>query len=66
MNLNINDVCWCSVKIVSEAFEGKKLVARHRMVYALVQEELDAGLHALSMKLHTPGEADKLAGTEMA
>jgi len=48
-----------SVKVVSEAFEGKKAVQRHRMVYSLVQAELDAGLHALSLKLFTPKEVEK-------
>lgn len=46
----------CSVEIVSEAFQGQSLVARHRQVYGIVKEELDAGLHALSLKLKTPQE----------
>lgn len=45
------------VEIVSEAFEGKNLVQRHRMVYQLVSDELQAGLHALTLKTSTPKEA---------
>ncbi|KFM28129.1 SufE-like protein, chloroplastic [Auxenochlorella protothecoides] len=45
-----------NVEIVSEAFQGKPLVARHRLVYTLLKEELDAGLHALALKTKTPSE----------
>lgn len=45
-----------SVEIVSDAFEGKPLVQRHRSVYALLQPELDAGLHALQLKIKAPNE----------
>lgn len=48
--------CPRSVEIVSEAFQGKPLVARHRLVYTLLKEELDAGLHALALKTKTPSE----------
>lgn len=46
----------CSVEVVSEAFEGKRRVERHRMVYAALGSELKEGLHALSLKLNTPSE----------
>lgn len=45
------------VAIVSDAFEGKSLVQRHRMVYTALDEELKAGLHALALKTKTPKEA---------
>ncbi|EFN50827.1 hypothetical protein CHLNCDRAFT_15183, partial [Chlorella variabilis] len=44
------------VEIVSAAFEGKKPVQRHRMVYQLLQAEIDAGVHALALKTKTPAE----------
>jgi stress-induced morphogen len=47
------------VEIVSEMFEGKTLVQRHRLVYQALSEELEAGLHALALKTKTPAEADK-------
>lgn len=42
------------VTIVTEAFEGKALVARHRSVNALLADELAAGVHALSIHAYTP------------
>ena len=48
------------VEIVSAAFEGKSRVARQRLVYAALKEELDAGLHALALTTLTPAE-DKMA-----
>ncbi|KAI5063360.1 hypothetical protein GOP47_0021907 [Adiantum capillus-veneris] len=48
-----------NLKIVSPAFEGKTLVKRHRLVYDLLQEELQNGLHALSIVAKTPAEAEK-------
>ena len=47
------------VEIVSDAFEGKTRVARQRLVYAALKEELDAGLHALAMETLTPAEDAK-------
>jgi BolA-like protein 1 len=44
------------VSVVSEAFEGKPLVARHRIIYELLSDELKAGLHALALKTKTPTE----------
>jgi stress-induced morphogen len=48
----------CSVEIISEAFEHKRRVERHRMVYEALGEELKDGVHALSLKLLSPSEAD--------
>ena len=42
------------LKIVSSAFEGKKLIERHRMVNELLKEELDTSVHALTMDLKPP------------
>ena len=44
------------VAVVSPSFEGRNLVARHREVYRLLDEELRMGVHALA--LHTYSEAD--------
>lgn len=47
---------WFAV-IVSAAFEGKRPIARHQMVYATLDRELESeALHALSMKTLTPAE----------
>jgi acid stress-induced BolA-like protein IbaG/YrbA len=43
--------------VVSEAFEGKSLIQRHRMVLATVNSEIASDeLHALSIKAKTPDE----------
>lgn len=41
--------------VVSDGFEGKSLVDRHRMVMATVQDKIASDeLHALSIKAYTP------------
>ena len=47
------------VEIVSAAFEGKTRVARQRLVYDALREELEAGLHALALQTLTPAEDKK-------
>jgi stress-induced morphogen len=48
------------VRIVSDQFEGKMLVERHQMIYAILREELrEDKIHALSLKTLTPAEAEK-------
>ncbi|OYV48115.1 MAG: BolA family transcriptional regulator [Candidimonas sp.] len=42
--------------IVSTAFEGKRLIARHQAVYAALGERMKAEIHALSMRTLTPDE----------
>ena len=43
--------------VVSDAFEGKSLIQRHRMVLATVNSEIASDeLHALSIKAKTPEE----------
>ncbi|KAL0560846.1 hypothetical protein IC582_001260 [Cucumis melo] len=45
-----------NLKVVSKEFEGKSLVKRHRLIYNLLQDELQSGLHALSISAKTPDE----------
>jgi acid stress-induced BolA-like protein IbaG/YrbA len=42
--------------IVSDAFVGKRLIARHQLVYAALGERMKQEIHALSMKTLTPDE----------
>jgi Predicted transcriptional regulator, BolA superfamily len=42
--------------IVSRAFEGKRLIQRHQMVYAALGDRMKAEIHALSMRTLTPEE----------
>ena len=44
------------VYIVSEAFEGKSRIERHRMVNATLDAELQGSVHALAIKAQAPGE----------
>lgn len=45
-----------NVTIESAAFIGKNRVARQRLVYGIVADELRERVHALSLKLTAPGE----------
>lgn len=42
--------------IVSPLFTGKRLIARHQLVYAALGERMREEIHALSMKTLTPEE----------
>ncbi|MCD2163686.1 BolA family protein [Comamonas koreensis] len=43
--------------IVSPAFEGKRLIQRHQLVYATLGQKMHTDeVHALSMKTYTPAE----------
>lgn len=44
------------VILVSEAFAGKRAVARHREVYGCLAHELENGVHALALHLFTADE----------
>ena len=44
------------VIIVAQAFAGKALQARHRMVYQALGTLMQSGIHALSLKAYTPDE----------
>jgi BolA protein len=46
------------VVIISEAFEGKSRVDRHRLVNEALAEELRSHIHALAIRAMTPAEAD--------
>lgn len=50
-----------SVTITSASFESKMQPARHRMVYALLKEEMsrEGGIHALQLKTKTPAEEER-------
>ncbi|MEM7170240.1 MAG: BolA family protein [Pseudomonadota bacterium] len=48
--------------IVSEGFAGKALVRRHQSINALLSEELNGPIHALSMETLTPEEWQARSG----
>lgn len=45
-----------NVVIVSAAFAGKTRIARHRMVFDVLQDLMDAPVHALTLSARTPDE----------
>ena len=44
------------VYIVSQAFAGKSRVDRHRMINAVLADDLAGGVHALAIHASAPGE----------
>jgi BolA family transcriptional regulator, general stress-responsive regulator len=46
-----------AVSIVAEAFSGRSLIERHRMVYKAAAPLLARGIHALQVRALTPAEA---------
>ncbi|MBS0248717.1 MAG: BolA family transcriptional regulator [Proteobacteria bacterium] len=44
------------VYIVSKAFTGKTRIDRHRLVNAVLSDELTGGVHALAIHAQAPGE----------
>ena len=45
------------IYIVSDAFEGKSRIERHRMINATLAAELAGPVHALAIKAQAPDEA---------
>jgi BolA protein len=50
------------VTVVSGAFDGQQLVARHRSVNKVLSDELQGGVHALALHTLTPDEWFDRAG----
>jgi BolA protein len=51
------------LRIVSSQFAGLNMVARHRLVYSTVSEEMKNAVHALAMSTLTPEEAGAASTT---
>ena len=45
-----------SVRVTSARFSGLSRVARHRLVYDALRSLMPAGIHALAIEAHAPGE----------
>lgn len=45
------------IKVASARFVGKGRVERHRIIYALLKDEIAAGVHALAIDAAAPGES---------
>lgn len=46
-----------TVDIVAAAFEGKNTVARHRMIYTILDDMMKGEIHALAIRAQTAAEA---------
>ncbi|EKT54344.1 transcriptional regulator BolA [Providencia burhodogranariea] len=53
------------VILVSEKFENKRMVARHREIYAILADELAGSIHALALHTYTPLEWSELTDTAL-
>ncbi len=53
------------VRVVTEAFDGKRLVQRHREVSSLIAELYQTQIHALALETHTPEEWAAKGGVVM-
>jgi len=47
-----------NLTIVSAAFAGKPVVARHRMIYDALGDLMNNPIHALAIRARAPGESD--------
>lgn len=45
-----------SATIVAPAFEGKRRVQQHQMVYQVLGDRMKAEIHALAMQTYSPSE----------
>lgn len=50
------------VVVVADAFDGHGLLARHRMIHALLSEELAGAVHALALHTYTAADWDAKQG----
>ncbi|MCF6281056.1 MAG: BolA family transcriptional regulator [Candidatus Polarisedimenticolaceae bacterium] len=46
--------------IVADAFSGKSLLQRHRLVYDALNDLMNSEIHALSIQAKTPSEMERL------
>ena len=44
------------VTVISELFEGKTPIERHRMIYDIFGKDVGGAIHALSIKAYTPDQ----------
>ena len=44
------------VVVISQEFNGRRLVQRHQMIYSILADELAGGVHALALHTYTPDE----------
>ena len=60
INVKGDDGTHFEAVIVSSAFEGKRMVAQHQLVYAALGDRMRAEIHSLSMQTYTPQQWQEL------
>ncbi len=58
-NVPVDSESHFKITLVTDGFDGKKLVARHRMLYKILADELNDGVHALALHTYTKVEWEK-------
>ena len=49
--------------VISDAFDGRGMLARHRLVYAALDDQIKSGeIHAVTIRAFTPAEWDGESG----
>lgn len=64
-NVPVGSESHFKVVLVSELFENKRMVGRHREIYAILADELAGSIHALALHTYTPAEWEALADTAL-
>ncbi|MDP8568824.1 BolA family protein [Methylophilus aquaticus] len=60
IKVNGDDGTHFDAVIVSPAFDGKRMVQQHQLVYAALGDRMHAEIHALSMQTYTPAQWQQL------
>ncbi len=47
------------IKMVSPQFQGMNRIERHRKINALLEKEMERGLHAVAIEAHSPEEKSR-------
>ena len=56
VEVNSDDNVHFEAIIISQSFENKSLIARHKMVYASLGDKIKQEIHAISITALTPNE----------
>ncbi len=64
IRVNGDDGTHFDAVIVSPAFEGKRMVQQHQLVYGALGERMRAEIHALSMQTYTPSQWQQMQSAQ--
>lgn len=56
VNVRSDDNTHFEATVVADAFDGKRPIARHKLVYACLGEFMGNEIHAMSIRAYTPLE----------